>query len=92
MLPCTLQGASILFSPEFSHYCNSIYIFFDSIFMVYFMVLLNVPRTEIKAFLREFKNITDKYRKAVNANVSAIVIHPDLSNRISVLWTYVLTH
>ncbi|MBE5827226.1 MAG: Abi family protein [Butyrivibrio sp.] len=62
------------------------------ILMTYFMILLNVPRTEIKAFLREFENTTDKYRKAVNANVSAIVIHPDLASRISVLRTYVLTH
>lgn len=62
------------------------------ILMAYYMILLNVPRTEIKAFLREFENITDKYKKAVNANVSAISIHPDLSNRIAVLRTYILTH
>ncbi len=62
------------------------------ILMTYYMVLLNVPRTEIKAFLREFENITDKYKKAVNANVSAISIHPDLSNRIAVLRTYILNH
>ncbi len=62
------------------------------ILMAYYMVLLNVPRTEIKAFLREFENITDKYKKAVNANVSAISIHPDISNRIAVLRTYILTH
>ena len=49
-------------------------------------------RTEIKAFLREFEIITDKYRKAVDTNVSAIVIHPDLSGRISVLRKYVLSH
>lgn len=62
------------------------------ILMSYYMVLLNVPRTEIKAFLREFESITNKYRKAVNSNVSAIVIHPDLGSRIAVLRNYILTH
>ena len=62
------------------------------ILMAYYMVLLNVPRTEIKAFLREFENITDKYRNSVNTNVSAIAIHPDLGSRISMLRNYVLTH
>lgn len=55
------------------------------ILLCYYMKLLHVPKTEIKAFVREFERITEDYRKAVNANVASIVIHPDLASRMNLL-------
>ncbi|MDO5115097.1 MAG: Abi family protein [Synergistaceae bacterium] len=51
----------------------------------YYMKLLQVSKTEIKAFTREFEKITEDYRKAVNVNVASIVIHPDLASRMDLL-------
>ncbi len=59
------------------------------ILMCYYMKLLKVSKTEIKAFIREFEKITDTYIKAVNAKVSAIVIHPDLKGRLNILKNYI---
>lgn len=53
--------------------------------MCYYMKLLKTSKTEIKAFIREFEKITDNYRQAVNKNVVAIVIHPDLATRMKIL-------
>lgn len=55
------------------------------ILMCYYMKLLKVSKTEIKAFIREFENITEDYRKAVNANVASIAIHSDLASRMNLL-------
>jgi abortive infection bacteriophage resistance protein len=59
------------------------------ILMCYYMKLLKLPKTEIKAFIREFEKITDNYRIAVSPNVAAIVIHPDLSSRMNILKNYI---
>lgn len=58
------------------------------ILMCYYLKLLKVPKTEIKAFVREFEKITDNYVNVVNANVAAIVIHPDLRSRMAILKTF----
>ena len=55
------------------------------ILMCYYMKLLQVSKTEIKALIREFEKITEDYQKAVNANVASIVIHPDLASRMNLL-------
>lgn len=55
------------------------------ILMCYYMKLLQVSKTEIKSIIREFERITENYRKAVNTNVSSIVIHPDLASRMNLL-------
>lgn len=55
------------------------------ILMCYYMKLLKVSKTEIKAFIREFERITDNYISVVNADVSAIVVHPDLKGRMNIL-------
>ncbi len=55
------------------------------ILMCYYMKLLKVSKTEMKAFIREFERITDHYRQTVNPNVAAIVIHPDLPTRMNIL-------
>lgn len=59
------------------------------ILMCYYMKLLKLSKTEIKAFIREFEKITDNYVKAVNANVAAIVIHPDLKSRMTILKNFI---
>lgn len=56
--------------------------------MCYYMKLLHVSKTEIKAFIREFEKVTEGYKKDVNAHVSAIVIHPDLTMRMNLLKNY----
>lgn len=55
------------------------------ILMCYYMKLLKVPRTEIKAFIREFEKITASYKKAVNSDVAAIVVHPDIALRMGTI-------
>lgn len=55
------------------------------ILMCYYMKLLHVSKTEIKAFIRDFERITDEYKNAVNSNVSAMVIHSDLALRMNAL-------
>lgn len=58
------------------------------ILMCYYMKLLKVSKTEIKAFIREFEKITEDYREAVNSNVASIVLHPDLPSRMNLLKNY----
>ncbi|MEG1878791.1 MAG: Abi family protein [Pseudoflavonifractor sp.] len=55
------------------------------ILVCYYLKLLEVPKTEIKAFIRGFEQITQDYRSAVNEKVSAIALHPDLPARLSIL-------
>lgn len=55
------------------------------ILMVYFLKKLDVPKVEIKAFIREFEKLTEVYRNVVNPAVSAIAIHPDLPSRMAAL-------
>lgn len=59
------------------------------ILVCYYLKMLKVKKTEIKAFIREFKSITDEYIKSVNARVSAIVVHPDLYNRIEFIKNFI---
>lgn len=59
------------------------------ILVCYYLKMLHVPKTEIKAFIRAFQAITMDYEKSVNANVARMVIHPDLNSRISVLKGYI---
>lgn len=55
------------------------------ILICYYLKILKVSKTEIKAFIREFEKITDTYKKSVDTQVSAAVIHPDLAARIALL-------
>ena len=58
------------------------------ILMVYFLKKLDVPKVEIKAFIREFERLTEVYRNVVNPAVSAIAIHPDPPSRMAALKNY----
>ncbi len=55
------------------------------ILMCYYLKMLKMPKTEIKAFIRSFEKITEDYRKLVNPNVARKVIHSDLSTRMNFL-------
>jgi abortive infection bacteriophage resistance protein len=55
------------------------------ILICYYLKLLKVSKTEIKALIREFEKITNEYQSSVNPSVSAVTIHPDLSSRITIL-------
>ena len=59
------------------------------ILICYYLKLLKVSKTEIKAFIREFEKITDNYRQAVNHNVVDNVIHPDWKSRMEILKKYI---
>lgn len=59
------------------------------ILMCYYMKMLKVSKTEIKAFIREFEKITDNYRQSVNNEVAELVIHPDLEARMNILKSYI---
>lgn len=59
------------------------------ILMCYYLKQLKIPKTELKAFIREFEKITDDYRKNVNPSVAAIVVHPDLASRMNALKNFI---
>ena len=48
-----------------------------------------MTKRSIKKFIYEFEKITEEYRKSVNNNVAAIVIHPDLYMRMKKLKKYI---
>lgn len=60
------------------------------ILMVYYMKLLYISKTEMKAFVREFEKITNNYSQSVNSCVSSIVIHRDLTSRMNSLKNFMV--
>ena len=59
------------------------------ILISFFLKKLHVTKTEQKAFIREFERITADYKSSVSPNVAAVVIHSDLSARMSILKSYI---
>ena len=58
----------------------------DYLFLIcYYLKLLKVSKTEIKAFIRNFENITQEYQNTVSPYVYNMVVHPDLKNRINLV-------
>ena len=55
------------------------------ILICYFLELLKVSKTEIKAFIREFEKMTKEYEEQVSSDVATITAHPDLFSRIKIL-------
>lgn len=55
------------------------------ILLCYYLKLLKVSKSEIKAFIREFETITKEYENSVNPSVSAITVNPDLCSRMTIL-------
>lgn len=59
------------------------------ILVCYYLKLLKVTKIELRAFIREFEVITDKYKKAVSPQVFGQVVHPDLTSRLAKLKNYI---
>ena len=59
------------------------------ILISYYLHLLKVSKNEIKAFIRDFEQITDNYRNKVDPTISSIVIHPDCTTRMTVLKNFI---
>lgn len=55
------------------------------VLVVYYLKLLKIDKKEIVSFVSKFEKLTDEYIKNVNANVSAVVVHPDLKNRMRIV-------
>lgn len=55
----------------------------------YYLKRLEVPKTEIRALIRDFERITEEYKNTVDATVASMVIHPDLQSRLLVLKNYI---
>lgn len=55
------------------------------ILICYYLKLLKVSKTEIRAFLRDFEQITFNYTRAVEPVVSSFVVNSNLSGKISAL-------
>ena len=58
------------------------------ILICYYLKLLGVRASEIKAFVREYLKLTNFYKRSVSASVSGIVIHRDLVARMNKLVNY----
>lgn len=59
------------------------------ILVCYYLKLLKVTKTEVRAFVREFEVITEKYRRSVSPQVFGKVVHPDLADRLTKLKNYI---
>ncbi len=59
------------------------------ILMCYYLKLLHVSKTEIKAFIRNFEKIVNNYRSSVSPAVTSIVVHPDLPMRMTILKNFI---
>ena len=59
------------------------------ILLAYYLKLLEVSKIEIMEFVKKFEKITKDYKKHVNPDVSAIVIHPDFMARMNQLKNFI---
>lgn len=60
--------------------------FGDYIILVcYFLKLIKVSKTEIKAFIREYEKLTAEYRELVSPDISSVTLHTDLESRMNIL-------
>jgi len=59
------------------------------ILVCYYLKLLKVSKTELKAFVREFEKITSDYTAKVDKAIATKVIHPKSSLRLASLKKYI---
>lgn len=57
--------------------------------MCYFLKIINVTKTEIKAFIREYEQLTDEYKNALNTDIVSITIPADQQNKMNILKNYI---
>ena len=55
------------------------------ILVAYYLKILGISKKEIKIFINEFERITEGYVKAVNINVSSVVVHSKIKERMEIL-------
>ena len=58
------------------------------ILVCYYLKMLKVPKTEIKAFVREFERATMDYCSTVDRSVASLAVHPDTQARMNILKNY----
>lgn len=59
------------------------------ILMCYYLKAFKVPKTEIKAFIRDFEKIVDEYKRSVSPAVAKMVVRSDLSDRMATLKNFI---
>ena len=59
------------------------------ILVCYYLKMLKVSKTEIKAFIREFEKFTLDYKGSVDKIVASIVVNPYLPSRMNILKKYI---
>ena len=59
------------------------------ILISYYLKLLHVSKTEVKAFIHDFEKITAKYKKSVNPSIYTMVVHSDLQKRMTILKQFI---
>jgi len=59
------------------------------ILICYYLKLLKVSITEIKAFIKEFERMTKIYQASVDAKIAQVVFYPDLTARMNILKNYI---
>jgi len=59
------------------------------ILVCYYLKMLKVSKTEIKAFIREFEKFTLDYKGSVDKTVASIVVNPYLPSRMNILKKYI---
>lgn len=58
------------------------------VLVCYYLKLLRISKTEIKAFVKKFEKLTAEYVSCVSPSVASTVIHPDLMSRMQLLNAY----
>lgn len=53
------------------------------VLICYYLNLLKVSKTEIRAFSREYERISNSYVSGVDTNVAKIVVHPSWQSKVS---------
>ena len=59
------------------------------ILVCYYLKLLQMSKTEIRSFIREFEKMTDEYKNLMRPQITNITIHPDLAAKMNSIKKYI---
>lgn len=59
------------------------------ILVCYYLKRLGVSKTEMRAFVRSFEEIVAEYKRSVSDDVVRVVIHPNLTARMTILKNFI---
>jgi len=59
------------------------------ILVCYYLKLLQMSKTEIRSFIREFEKMTDEYKNLMGPQITNITIHPDLAAKMNSIKKYI---